>query len=487
MRKFILLLISINVFSAVAQQKAMVLEKTEHDSISIHADIRDVNTRYIIDTIILSGNEKTRDHIIFRELTFDTGDTLNATSLAPGLRKSRDNLLNTSLFNFVTITDSLIPHVEMTRLAIRISFVERWYIWPFPIFEISGRNLNTWWKDKEFDRVNYGFFLTKENCRGRMETLRLLLRFGYDERYVLSYEMPYINKEQTFGAGFGVGWTQNHEVAYRSSDNKLDYIEDENQILYRNTFSYFNITHRPTLYHHHMLQLNYNFFEFGDTVLQLNPDYSFGGQKTNEFLTLSYSYTSDHRDSKTYPLVGNYLTGSLTKSGFGILKNGDIGMMHLKGSYRKYWKLAPRFFFSTDWTGKISVVRDQPYFYQRGLGFERDFVRGYELYVIDGQSFALTKNTFKFNLIPTQVTEIGFINFEKFSKIHYTLYLNWFVDAGYVEDYRNFGDDSLENSLLIGTGLGLDLVTYYDIVFRVEASVNKLGEIGVFVHLKNTL
>jgi outer membrane protein assembly factor BamA len=457
------------------------------DSIVINAEDRPVGSFFIVDSIKPEGNKITKDRIIFRELTFKAGDTISTDSYRKKLVASRQNLLNTSLFNFVTITDTVLSGGDYSRVQINLIFVERWYIWPFPIFEISDRNFNTWWKDKNFDRISYGFYLIKENNRGRMESLRLLLRFGYDERYELFYRIPYINKKQTFGAGFGAGWMQNHEVAYSTVKNKHVFVKDDDRYLFRNYYFYFNFNHRPSLYEYHQLQLKLNHYSFGDTVLKLNPDYSFEGNRKNEYLTVNYRYTIDYRDSKVYPLGGSYFSGSLNKSGFGIMKDGNIGMMELTGAYRKYWNLGVEIFASTDWTGKISTNRNQPYFYQQGLGFDRNFVRGYELYVIDGQSFVLSKNTLKFPLVKPQVGNIGFIRSEKFGKIHYALYLNWFFDAGYVEAFGNYDTEDLANSLLLGTGFGLDLVTYYDMVFRFEASLNRKGEAGFFVHLKNTL
>jgi hypothetical protein len=35
---------------------------------------------------------------------------------------------------------------------------------------------------------------------------------------------------------------------------------------------------------------------------------------------------------------------------------------------------------------------------------------------------------------------------------------------------------------LIGYGLGLDFTTYYDIVIRVEAAVNRMSQPGIYVH-----
>jgi hypothetical protein len=81
------------------------------------------------------------------------------------------------------------------------------------------------------------------------------------------------------------------------------------------------------------------------------------------------------------------------------------------------------------------------------------------------------------------VNRIGFINNEKFSLIHYALYVNFFADFGYVHDDIFFKDNPYSNNLLAGAGIGLDLVTYYDKVFRTEFSINRQGDTGVYLHL----
>ena len=51
-----------------------------------------------IENIILSGNEKTKDHVLLRELPFEVGDVFNKTQILQGLR----NLYNTQYFSAVT-------------------------------------------------------------------------------------------------------------------------------------------------------------------------------------------------------------------------------------------------------------------------------------------------------------------------------------------------------------------------------------------------
>jgi hypothetical protein len=51
-----------------------------------------------------------------------------------------------------------------------------------------------------------------------------------------------------------------------------------------------------------------------------------------------------------------------------------------------------------------------------------------------------------------------------------------------VDDNLDFPKNSLADELQFGYGIGLDFVTYYDIVLRSEYSFNKFGEHGFFLH-----
>jgi hypothetical protein len=74
---------------------------------------------------------------------------------------------------------------------------------------------------------------------------------------------------------------------------------------------------------------------------------------------------------------------------------------------------------------------------------------------------------------------------KQFNKAHYSLYLGIFSDMGRVNDKQNNKYNTLSNSLLWGNGISLDYVTYYDKLLRIEFSVNRLGEKGVFLHFSN--
>ena len=45
-------------------------------------------------------------------------------------------------------------------------------------------------------------------------------------------------------------------------------------------------------------------------------------------------------------------------------------------------------------------------------------------------------------------------------------------------------DQAVEGGAVGDPGLGVDLVTYYDQVIRVDFAINRYGEYGVFFHLE---
>jgi hypothetical protein len=78
---------------------------------------------------------------------------------------------------------------------------------------------------------------------------------------------------------------------------------------------------------------------------------------------------------------------------------------------------------------------------------------------------------------------MDFVKNEKFNTFFYALYLNVFTDAGYVMDnYYYLHNNKYENQLLLGSGIGLDYVTYYDKVFRFEYSINRTGKGGFYIY-----
>lgn len=433
----------------------------------------------VVKGIQLLGNKVTKDHIILRELTFKLGDTLDNEAFFAKIEQSRKNLLNTSLFNFVRV-DLALGKADEVYLVIHLQ--ERWYTFPLPIFEIDDNNFNTWWEEKDFSRLNYGFTLIRHNFRGRKEKLSATVQFGFTERLKLDYDIPYINRNQKAGLNIDFSYNRRDQITYTSFDNqRLQYKSNEDDAV-RNYSAGLTYQYRPKIFNTHRIGVEYDFNEIKDTVRELNPNYLGNKEKENHFFSLYYSFTHDRRDSKNYPLSGSYYLVGLRKYGLGILDN-PIDLTNFQLQVKKFWAISERFYFSSGFRGVWAANNNQPYLLQNGLGYNQSFtLRSYEYYVIDGQNIGLAKAQFRYQLVKPNHAQLDLLPWERFNRFHYAVYLGIFSDAAYVEDNTGFQENNLANELQFGYGLGLDFVTYYDLVIRTEFSINKFGESGLFLH-----
>lgn len=432
-----------------------------------------------VERIIITGNKTTRAFIIYRELIFHEYDTLPAAVLENAMERSRENLLNTSLFNFVTIKSQ---EVEPGKVYIVVDVAERWYIFPVPIFEIVERNFNEWWQNKNFKRTNYGFFLNWENFRGRKENVRLLFRWGYSQRLGFSYIIPYINRRQNDGLAFNIAYSRRHEIAYALNQNKLQYYKDPENIIRREFFSAVKWSHRSGFYKTNSLIAEFHQNKVADTIPYLNPDYYLPGLAEQKFFSLRYVYKDDHRDIQNYPLKGYFFNFEVVKDGFGMFTS-DPDLLWTSFYYKKFFEHSKKWHSAFSAKYKLSGQSPVPFFNQEAMGYEGDVLRGYEYYVINGENFLLLKSDIKFTLLEPRVIKVKYIPVEKFRTIPYAFYLNAFADAGYVWDRRFAENNPLSNSWQYSFGAGIDYVTYYDIVFRVDFAINKFAEKGIFIHL----
>ena len=453
-------------------------------TISLHAQADSTSQTVQVASVEITGNDKTKEQIIKRELLFAVGEKYPAPEFSRIVNQTRLNLLNTSLFNFVTIDTVPVSGPGVWALMkIKISVVERGYIWPVPILQITDRNFNAWLKTHDFTRLNYGLDIKWFNFTGRMDELDAKLQFGKNYELSLAYNNPYLDKKKHFGMGFSAGYKRNRETGYITTGDKLQFAF-VSEGLSSEKFISVNNTYRKNIFTTHQLTIGLRAMSFSDSLLKLNPDYSYQSVNEPVFLNLYYKLKIDHRDIKYYPLTGWYVDVELNKSGLGFGFEKPVDVAWAKTTTRYYSKLGGRWYSGLSFIGKVSSGAWQPYFLMQALGYNRDYVRGYEYNVIDGKHFALVRSNVKFALVPEQSTNISFIPTPKFGLIHYALYLTAFADAAYVWQPQWIGEfeNKLPATMLVGAGLGLDLVTYYDKVVRLEYAVNKSGKSGIFIH-----
>lgn len=441
-------------------------------------------TKYQVNYISLVGNKRTKTNIITRELTFAAGDSLNLKEVEKLIARSQQNLLNSSLFNFATITYQL--NEDFGQINFTIDIKERWYTWPTPIFEIQDRNFNSWWETKDIFRTNYGMYLTFQNVRGRNESAILKFRKGYTELYGFNYHIPFINKKQTLGVNAGYSFQRNNEVAYLTYGNKLQFNRNYNQFMRKEIEAKFGFIYRNGLYTKHLLDLVYNESSVANDISKLNCDYFGNKQHYANYISIQYRFKRDYRDSKFFPLRGSYYECLVAKDGLNLLKNENVDNFTVDAVVKNYWSPLKRTFVGTALRFRYKLINTGGYYFNRALGYH-DFVRGYEYYVVDGQTYAMFKTNVSYQLVKPRVVKLPTKRFEKFNQIPYSIYASAHADAAFVQDKVFYNDNPLSNSWLGGAGIGLSFVTYYDYVLRVEASMNRMKEKGIFLHFSAPL
>ncbi|MBT1705480.1 POTRA domain-containing protein [Chryseosolibacter indicus] len=436
-----------------------------------------------INRIFVTGNRITRDRIILRELSLKPGDTFFSNDLAGILELDRRKLLNTRLFNTVEIKTL---ELEPLKIDLVIDVNERWYTFPAPIFDIADRNFNEWWQNYDHDlrRVNYGLRLYQYNMRGRNETLRFHAQFGFQRRFELMYRFPYIDRKQKQGLTIDLSFTETKNTAFKTDDHKYVFLKDEH-ILKTNRLAGLTYSYRNSFYETHSLRVEYFDMHIDDTLKLLNPIYYKGEQLDQQYTSLTYTFNSDRRDFISYPLIGYQFMLQATRNG--LLAKDDLNKFETTLTYSKYWDLKKNYYLSNNTIVYTSYPDDVSFINYGVLGLRRQFVRGYELYVIEGPHFFLNKTTFK-KLLFSRKYHWSMMPISQFRHLPLSIYLKTYADVGYVKNYPDYKERDintrLSDKLLGGTGLGLDVVGFYDLVLRFEYTINAETEHGFFFHIK---
>ncbi len=433
-----------------------------------------------INRIFIVGNRVTKDQIVLRELTVKSGDVVYSSELPIILDLDKKKLINTRLFNTVEIR---MLEFQDDQIDLLIDINERWYTFPAPIFELADRNFNEWWQtyDHDFKRVNYGVRLYQFNMRGRNETLRLTAQFGFQRRFEISYRFPYIDRKQKHGLIIDFDFAESKNLAYRTIDHKLEYLRAED-LLKVTRGGGLTYTYRKSFYASHAVKVEYRSSSINDTITTINPNYFGEGKTSQQFGVISYQFTSDHRDYVGYPLTGYYLTTGLSK--FGVTNRDDINKIDINGTFAAFFNLKRNFYLSNNTLGYWSSQKDIPYANYGALGYRKQFIRGYEVYVIEGPFYVVNKTTLKKRIF-SRTYNINAMPIRQFRYVPLSIFLKLYGDFGYVNNYPAYSiNNRLSDKMLTGAGGGIDIVASYDAVFRFEYTFNGEGERGFFFHIK---
>jgi outer membrane protein assembly factor BamA len=433
---------------------------------------------YVVGDIVITGNKKTKSFIILREIPFKTGEEYILANLVKKFEDARRQLMNTTLFHNVIVAAK---SFEGNKIHITVDLKERWYLFPVPYLKPVDRNLNQWIVEQKasLSRVNYGAKLLYYNATGRNDKLKVLLANGYTKQISFSYDRLYIDKKLKWGMNTSFIYGKNREVNYNTVNDKQVFLKDNDNYLRSFTRANLELTYRRAIKTRHSFGIGYAVEKVKDTIIQLNPSYFNASDNRISFPELTYNVSYFDLDYIPYPTKGYAVLFSTSKKG--VDKVTNQWEVSVKSSAS--WHLWPKTFLNLNLFGSIKAPFKQPYYNQRFLGYGDVFMQGYEYFVVDGVAGGYLKTTLTRELLNFNIRIPPVKKGKDAQRIPVRIFGKIYGNTGYVHNPQP-GDNLLSNKMLYSGGVGIDILTFYDVTFKLEWTFNQLGQNGIFVHRK---
>lgn len=400
----------------------------------------------IIDTIIVVGNEKTKESVILREMTLKPG-----MAATPELIEfDRSRIYSIGLFTRVDMT--VVPFGEKNMLVVDVS--ERWYIIPLPLFGF---------RDGDPKKPYYGAGILHNNFRGMNQKLFGSIVFGYNPSLAFQYADPWINRDHNlyFNGALSYFRIRNRSAIAVVNTSNFDELHYDINV---------SLGKRFTLYTTAGINLGFQIVE----VTEHRPGRTVNPEGSDKYFYGSINFTHDTRDLRDYTTQGTLLSAHITKYGFGetILSFTRIG-----ADVRRFTPLPFDVTFAARAFGSIVSGGTIPTYARSYFGYgER--IRGFFKDVFEGENIAGTSVEVRWPLLKPRVIHFSAIDLpQEFSVWRFGVSLELFADAG-TTWFR--GEKLSLKSVAAGYGGGIVFLLPYDVVIRTEYAWNRFGR-GQFI------
>jgi hypothetical protein len=148
--------------------------------------------------------------------------------------------------------------------------------------------------------------------------------------------------------------------------------------------------------------------------------------------------------------------------------------------YGKFHEFKKKNYFSIVADAHLKAPFKQPYINQYILGYGDQYLRGLQRYVVDGVAGGTLKATLGRELYSVKVN--SGLKSKAYRTIPFKFYAKIHGDVGYVYSNTNLNETNLNNKLLYSFGAGLDIVSIYDFVLRIEFTYNQFNQLGTYFH-----
>ncbi len=394
----------------------------------------------VVDSVIINGNEHTRDEVILREIPF----TFPHRVTSHDLETIRKRLLNLHLFNNVDVR----LHQGSKKALIIITVTEMWYFYPAPLVFFNERSLK---------KISYGAQLIHMNFRGMNEKLFLSGWLGYNPGARFTYQNPWLGRQRRLIFAL--------EMGYLSRQNRSFEFREDHRVVGIGLGKRFN------LYQSLSVEARWRVVSVPDSYAV----YMASSTPTDAVFSVNALYLNDHRDLIEYPLKGYYISLRVAHFGAG---NSPVNFNRLVSDLRGYLPLVANRLSLASRNYTVLQEGFVPIYEWQYFGYE-ERLRGYFYEPLTRKNLFLHSTELRFLLIPYKVytfRDSGWMAY--FLKdIRLALSLGAFFDLGILWDTP---EQFALNQARWGYGLGINLHQPLVQVLRLEYAWNDQGK-GQFI------
>jgi outer membrane protein assembly factor BamA len=417
----------------------MISVSEEHDLLTLKDD-----ETIKIDSVKIIGNDITLDFIILREITFRSGDITSGKVL----RYNRERVFSLRLFSNV----DFYINQENAKNILVIDVKESWYIYPLPFLRAQNR---------DFKKSTYGINLLYRNFRGRNETIRAMMGFGYDPFYSLSYENPALSYKNELGIQITFLYSR---PTNKSSSAKSIIGDDFRYKIFSQTFG---ASKRFDQFNTGFVWLGFDYIE---TPIALGGISASGG-KIDRTLYAGLGYFYDSRDLKQFSENGLYTFARFLHKGFGI---NNISYNEFEIDFREYRRIYGQLLGRWRFNYRAAFGEVVPFYNYSYLGYEERRVRGHVNDIREGLSYILTSFELGYPIVKEWDLSIKLpLLPEKLTSARIGIYLTSFFDTG---NAFKFKEPISLNGFYSGYGFGITVLILPYNAMRFEYALNELGK-----------
>ena len=425
-----------------------------------------------IRSITIKGNDKTKSYIIQRELPYRIGSIVPPDSLDAYNTLGQYQIFNTSLFNEAKVESIM---VDSTTADILIHVKERWYLFPLPYFRWVDRNFSQWWnqQNRSLDRVNYGINFRQSNFSGNNDRLVIGLITGYTQQAVLRYQIPFIDKKLQWGVGAGLQFYTQKEMNFATlADKQVFYRSD--RFLREGFRGNANFSYRPSLFERMNFQLGFGQEQITDEAFAKAPKLLPTLNRMMRYADFTIGFSKTKFDYNAYPTKGASTDFIWYQR---LAKNAPLSSFQFRKVFVHPFNKTN--FLYTESNSQIKFLANQNYLDQKLLGYGNLQMNGLEFYVVDGNAATIGKMAFHHKL--GSISLRNPVTKKFLPEVKYHFWLKIYTQLGYVYSEKPLNANKLSNTLLRTAGIGVDIISIYDFVLKVDYSVNQLGDKGLYL------